>query len=113
MRFKDKSLEARIEEFDKIKKKYPQRLPVIVEKNKNCKLHTIDKYKYLVEKDFKYCQFMNVIRKRLEIKPEEAIFLTINGNLASSNSSMFEIYEKYMYEDGFIYFEYSSENTFG
>jgi GABA(A) receptor-associated protein len=113
MKFKDKSLYERKKEFDRIRYKYPTRLPVIVEKHKNSHMKMIDKNKYLVENNMVYHQFVNIIRKRLKVKPEEAIFLTVNGELVSSNSTFGQLYKKFKHEDGFIYFEYSLENTFG
>lgn len=113
MKFKDKPLKDRIIEFNRIQKTYPTRLPVIVEKHKNSHIQNIDKNKYLVERDMIYCQFIGIIRKRLKIKPEEALFLTTNGELVSSNSMFGNIYETHKSEDGFMYLEYSLENTFG
>ena len=39
--------------------------------------------------------------------------MTIDGDLAPSNTTISKIYETYKRDDGFIYMEYSAENTFG
>ena len=50
--FKDSfSYENRCEESTRIKNKYPHRVPIIVEKAKNCILSDPDKKKYLVPND--------------------------------------------------------------
>ena len=57
--YKNKSLEERIEESTNVLKKYPNRIPVIVEKSDKCKeLQDIDKNKYLVPDDLTFGQFI-------------------------------------------------------
>lgn len=114
MGFKDEyTLEARCEESIKIMKKYPSRIPIIVEKNDKCDFLDIDKRKYLVPKDLNINQFTFIIRKRIKLEPSEAIFLMINNILCPSNTNIGDIYDSHHHEDGFLYITYSSENTFG
>ena len=58
-------------------------------------------------------QFIYVIRKRLRLKPEEAIFLFVNGQFISSSAIIGQIYDNLKDADGFLYMQYSKENTFG
>ena len=104
---------SRGQESSRILLKYPTRIPIIVEKHKNCKLKEINKTKYLVPKDMLMNQFIYVIRKRIELEPSDSLFVMTANQLASSNMTMGEIYEKYCEEDGFLYITYTSENTFG
>jgi len=114
MIFKDKfSPKSRELESSKILLKYPTRIPIIVEKQENCKLKEINKNKYLVPRDMIMNQFIYVIRKRIELEPSESLFVMTANQLVSSNMTMGEIYEKYCEEDGFLYITYTSENTFG
>lgn len=110
------TLEERINESTKIKKKYTERIPIICEKSGKSgnNLPQIEKFKYLVPKEFTIAQFMFVIRKRLDINDsQQAIFLFINGTIPGTNSIISEIYETHKNEDGFLYINYSGENTFG
>ena len=100
-------------EFERIKNKYPNRIPIIVKKKKDCELPDIDKSKFLVQKDMIINQFIYIIRKKINLKPNEAIFVTINNQMCISNQSLSEIYDKHKNDDGFLYITYSSENTFG
>jgi GABA(A) receptor-associated protein len=96
--------------------KYPDRIPVICEKNtsmQNKNLESIDKIKYLVPADLTVGQFIFVIRKRIKLTPEQALFLYVGRNIPSSAEIMSSLYEKYKDPDGFLYIEYSGENTFG
>lgn len=107
--FKTRSAESR-----RIIEKYPERIPIIVEKNENSNnVPEIDKQKFLVPNDLNVGQFLYIIRKRLQLKPEQAIFAFVNNSLPSTSSSVAEIYNTQKDEDGFLYFIYSGENTFG
>ena len=75
----DYSFEDRCDESKRILIKFSQRIPIICEKNKKSKLLDIDKKKYLIPIDFTVGQFMYVIRKRLLLPPDKAIFIFING----------------------------------
>jgi hypothetical protein len=63
--FKDEHTpEKRKAEADKIRRKYPDRIPVIVERNpKERNVSEIDKKKYLVPGDLTVAQFMYVTRR--------------------------------------------------
>ena len=107
------SEDTRIQECSRILNKYPDRIPIVVCKDKNCSLLDIDKQKYLVPQDMSLGQFMYVIRKRIRLQPNEALFVLVNNSLIPSNKSLQEIYESNKDTDGFLYIVYSSENTFG
>ena len=102
----------RINESKKILEKYPDKIPLIVEKSKNCE-YDIDKNKYLVPKDIKMQQLIFIIRKRIKIKDSESIFIYVNNVLPPSASYISEIYDNNKDDDGFLYINYSTENTFG
>jgi len=109
------SLKDRIEESARIMQKYPERIPVICERashtSSDCPI--IDKNKYLVNIDLTIGQFIYVIRKRMQLPPEKALFLFINGFIPSSSHHLGDVYYLYKDQDGFLYILYSYENTFG
>lgn len=114
--FKQKySLEHRSQEATRIIHKYSDRIPVICQRSTNDKhLKDIDKTKYLVPNDLTVGQFAYVIRKRMKINPEQAMFLFLdNKTLPLVSCTMAELYSNYKSEDGFIYIYYMGENTFG
>tara|TARA_Y100000590_G_C15428324_1_gene904171 strand:+ start:93 stop:401 length:309 start_codon:yes stop_codon:yes gene_type:complete len=100
-------------ESDRILEKYPNRIPIIVNRKQNSNITDIDKSKFLVQKDMAINQFIYIIRKRLKLKSNEAIFVTINNKICANNESLSEIYERDKNIDGYLYIIYSSENTFG
>jgi len=86
---------------------------VIVEKAEKSDIPDIDKKKYLVPADLTVGQFVYVIRKRIKLSPEKAIFIFVNNVLPPTAALMSSIYEEHKDEDGFLYIVYSGENTFG
>lgn len=106
-------LQKRTAESESIKKKYPDRIPVIVEKATSSDIATIDKKKYLVPHDLTLGQFVYVIRKRIQLTPENAIFVFVNKTLPATSCLMSQIYKDHCDADGFLYVTYAGESTFG
>ena len=114
MGFKLKNtFENRKADSDKILLKYPNRIPIIVEKASKCSLNKIDKHKYLVPNDLNMNQFIYIIRKRIKLDNSQSIFFIVGNNVCPSNVPLSSIYEEHKDEDGFLYIVYTSENTFG
>ena len=106
-------METRLAESTRILEKYPDRIPIIVNKKSGCDIPDIEKKKYLVPRDMTLTQFIYVIRKRLVLEPSKALFFTINNRMEVGNKKISDIYVEHKNEDGFLYITYSSENTFG
>ena len=106
-------LDKRQAEAERIREKYPDRIPVIVEKAAGSDIAEIDKKKYLVPSDLTVGQFVYVIRKRIKLSPEKAIFVFVNNVLPPTAAVMYAVYEEQRDADGFLYITYSGENTFG
>lgn len=77
-------ISIRKQEAIKILENYPNRIPIICEKDPKCKLNEIDKTKYLVPNDLTLSQFTFIVRKRLQLDKNSALFLLINGKHAIS-----------------------------
>ena len=109
------SFEARLHESQRISEKFPGRIPMIVERapRSDVSVPTIDKNKFLVPGDLTLSQFIFVIRKRVCLSPEKALFLFINGTLPTTGTLLRELYSELKDRDGFLYAQYCGENTFG
>ncbi|CAF2130029.1 unnamed protein product [Brassica rapa] len=105
--------EKRSAEAARIREKYSDRIPVIVEKAEKSDIPTIDKKKYLVPADLTVGQFVYVIRKRIKLSSEKAIFIFVDNVLPPTGALMSAVYEEKKDDDGFLYVTYSGENTFG
>ncbi|GBL49031.1 ubiquitin-like protein atg8 [Candidozyma auris] len=112
--FKDENpFDKRKSESTRILQRFKDRLPVICEKVENSDIQEIDKRKYLVPGDLTVGQFVYVIRKRIKLPSEKAIFIFVNDILPPTAALMSTVYEEHKDEDGFLYVLYSGENTFG
>jgi GABA(A) receptor-associated protein len=104
------------EEALRVLTKYPDRIPIIVHRSSSAGLEVpqIDKHKFLVPSDLTMGQFQYVIRKRLTLSPEKALFLFINNAIVPTGSIISAVYDEYQDEDTlFLYVTYAMENTFG
>jgi len=102
-----------LEETTKIRKKYPERVPIYVKKAIGCEFIDIDKNKFLVPIDLTLGTFITVIRKRIKLAPEKALFIFINNVLPPLTSLMINIYDEMKDNDGFLYIYYNGESVFG
>jgi len=118
MKFKkNNSFEKRKAESLRIRTKYSDRIPVIVENvpdKKETEMTPLDRSKYLVPSDLTVGQFIYVIRKRIKLQPEKQIFLFVNGKILPPTSmGMMQLYQEHKDVDGFLYTIISLEATFG
>jgi len=107
------TFEQRKAESNRILKKYTDRIPIIVEKNEKSDIKDIDKKKFLAPPDLTVGQFMYVVRKRINLAADTAIFLFVENTIPSTAQVLGETYANHKDEDGFLYVVYSGESTFG
>lgn len=102
-------------ELDKIRTKYPDRIPIFITKvrKRNDLLPDISRKKFLVPSSFTYAELIYTIRKWLKLPPEHAIFVFIQNTIPSSSELLIDLYDKYKSPDQVLRVEYTSENTFG
>ena len=99
-------------------KKYPDHVPVIINRNPADKiLRDIDKKNYLIPKNLQISEIYLIIRKKITIDSKHAIFIFVKSHLGDVlvpiGSNVLEIYDLYKNDDGILYIIYTTENTFG
>lgn len=108
------TFEERKSEAERIRLKYPDRIPIIVNIAAGDKsLPALDKKKYLVPQELTASQFLYVIRKRMKIPAEKGIFIFADKHVIQMSQIMLKIYNEHKAADGFVYFTIAAENTFG
>lgn len=113
MAFKSqKTLKERKEECDRLSKRFPDRVPVIVEQ-KNSFPGKLDKNKYLVPFEINVGQMLHLIRRRSKCRAETGIFLFVNNTLPPTSSLIHELAKEHKEEDGFLYLSVCGEDTYG
>lgn len=119
MKFKFKlqnpDINKRKEECSKVRQKYPDRLPIIIEKDPNSQIKDIDRTKFLVPSDLEAHHLLYIVRKRLELNKEETIYMLVNGKTSiSGDTPLKKIYEDFQdKEDGYLYIVYASQLAWG
>tara|TARA_Y100000389_G_C17450790_1_gene514654 strand:+ start:298 stop:660 length:363 start_codon:yes stop_codon:yes gene_type:complete len=97
-------------------KNHPNRVPVICKKSETASDDSpmLEKTKYLVAKDMTLGQFIHIIRNKLKLPSEKALFFFANdSHIPVVSSTMDVVYNEYKSDDGFLSLTYTSENTFG
>jgi hypothetical protein len=99
-------------DITKILKKYPDKIPIIlISKNKNVKL---DKYKYLVNLQIPMGMFIFTLLKNNNLKNSHGIYLTTTELIMVNSQDTAEyLYYKYKSDNGALYLNINTENTFG
>eukprot|EP00918_Siedleckia_nematoides_P068039 GHVU01148106.1.p1 GENE.GHVU01148106.1~~GHVU01148106.1.p1 ORF type:complete len:142 (-),score=20.85 GHVU01148106.1:496-867(-) len=116
------SLEKRATEAQRIRKKFPNRIPVICERAARSDLPQIEKRKFLVPMNMLMGEFKYIIYKHINqcsqsrgspLTHEQTIYLFVNNTAPKAGALIQEVYEQHAADDGFLYIEYSAENTLG
>ena len=105
--------EQRIQEARTLRTKYPDKVPVILQKAEKSDVPDLDKKRFLVPCDSTVAHLLVEIRKRIKLTPEKSIFLFINNALPPTSELMSKIDQANRDEDGFVYVVYSGDHTFG
>ena len=79
-------------EIDRLKEKYPGRIPIFVTKGQGARdIPDIPKHRFLAPANLSLSQFIWVIRRQIQLPPEKALFVFINNTLPMSSSLLSEI----------------------
>jgi len=115
--------ERRTAEAHRIRAKYPNRVPVICERAPRSDLPEIEKKKFLVPMNMLMGEFRYIIYKHIDncgeghtpprATQDKTIYLFVNNTATKAGALISEVYEQHRADDGFLYIEYSAENTLG
>jgi len=99
-----------------MREKYPDRVVCYIDRDASCyTLPKIDKNKYLIPNEMPLIQVIAIIRRRMKIESNEAMFLFIGKNkkLYPAQTLMRVLYDENKDDDQMLYIYYNAENTFG
>jgi GABA(A) receptor-associated protein len=105
--------DKRLIESIRLREKYPDRVPVVICKAIGSDIQDINKKKYLVPNYHTIGQLVYLIRKRIHLNHENAIFVFVNNVLPPTSEHLFSVYDRCKDDDGFLYITYSGESVFG
>jgi len=75
---------------------------VIVEKLPKARVSELDKKKYLVPSDLTVGQFYFLIRKRIHLRPEDALFFFVNNVIPPTSTTMGALYQVSLHVVGVV-----------
>jgi GABA(A) receptor-associated protein len=107
-----KTFEERVNESQAILKKYPNKIPVIINECSEELRERVNR-KMLLQTDMTVSQYMHTLRTKFNIKAEESVLIFVNGTFPTSTTLMSYLYDKYKDKDGFLYVSVLKENVFG
>lgn len=113
---RDKPIHLRQSEANQILAKHVDRVPVIVDRASSS-APEIDRHKFLCPIQITVGQFAFIIRRRINLQAEKALFIFC-GDVEKSvipptSTLMGEVYKPHRSDDNFLYITYALENTFG
>ena len=95
--------------------KYPNKVPIILEKDPSCKIEELKKKKYLLLKKSTVNEFLINLRKKIVLtEGREALFLQAKGKFSIAGEKVIgDIYKSFKDNDGFLYIMYTTELIYG
>lgn len=97
-------------EVSLIKEKYPTYIPILIRSSKI----KFTQYKYLVNEEVSISQFMIIIKKKIELKPYEAVYLFVNNTIPKGSILLKSLYNNNKDLDtDMLIITVCKENTFG
>ena len=112
MRYADRyPLEARVAAVRRAETRRPDRVAAVIESDGQ--LPAMPNDKFLLPMDLTGAQLSYIIRRRLTLQKESALFLLCDGRLVAASTTMRELRARHASADGFVYIEYTAENSFG
>lgn len=100
-------------EVIRLRQKFPTHVFALVRKGpKAVGIPTIDKNKYIVPATLTFGEFMFIIRKRIRLGPEKALFLFVGNTIPVASQTMGEVNQHYA-RNGYLEVFYTGESVFG
>ena len=111
----NKDVNKRKQMSEQIKQNYPDKIPMICEKDPASKIGSINKTKFLIPRYLTVSQFSLQLSKKIELKPSETFFLLVNGKIVITGETSFGcIYDNFADKnDGFLYLSYTGNEYMG
>lgn len=103
------------EEFHRISRNFPDRIPVFVLRAKGCSpdVPRLPKKKFIVPRSLTIGQFIYIIRRQMSVSSDTAIFMFVGNTLPTTGTVMSELYQQHKGDDGALRVMYTSESVFG
>lgn len=105
-------LSERTMEATNIRRRYPDRVPLIAEQNDSTNPQ-LSRKKFLIPESLTWGQTVYVVKKHCNIDSTKAIMLMVDDILPKSTRLIGDIYTEHKSDCGFLFTTLVAENTFG
>jgi GABA(A) receptor-associated protein len=97
--------------------KHPDRVPIVISSNS---YKENGQHRFIVPNNITIAEFMKILRKKISLRPEEAIFIFVKDNtikngdvMVPSSSTVGSIYNEYKDMNLILNLIYEKESVFG
>lgn len=113
--FRNREFEERVEKYNQLVSKNPNKVPVIFERQKESGFIQADQnVKFFSDKNVEFKKLSDNLRQIWKLKENEALFFSINDEKIINPAKMIgEYYEKYRNDDGFLYIQVDNIDSLG
>lgn len=94
----------------KLKEKYPDRTAIIIDAHKDIGLNRL---RYLVPNTCTWSEFMVILRKRISLGSEQALYFFVNGTIPRHTDMVSVLAETESDVNGIMHVTLTKESTFG
>ncbi|KAL3100380.1 hypothetical protein niasHS_001683 [Heterodera schachtii] len=110
-----KTIVERKRMVQEIMRQQTDKVPLIIERMKDERfLPLLSHCKYLVPAHFTVADVMQIVRRRLQLHPDQAFYLVVNEkSWVTISMTVGQLYDQEKDEDGFLYIVYASQHAFG
>ena len=95
-----------------MRRRHPEHVAAVLEPGTR-ETPRLDRQKFLVPEELPLAHLAFAARRRLQLRPEEALFLHCEGALLDGATPMRAVRERHRADDGFVHLTYSLESAFG
>uniref|UniRef100_A0A1A9WER2 Uncharacterized protein n=1 Tax=Glossina brevipalpis TaxID=37001 RepID=A0A1A9WER2_9MUSC len=112
-KYKEKCASAkRLAQAEKMRRMFPNRIPVIMEKAPRARLINLNKKKYLIPSLLTVRQCYILIRRNMKLSPKVPLFFFIDGMIPPKKATMGFLYQEHREHDKLFAIPYKYwENT--
>eukprot|EP00697_Spironema_sp_BW2_P000808 gnl/Spiro4/11085_TR5875_c0_g2_i1.p2 gnl/Spiro4/11085_TR5875_c0_g2~~gnl/Spiro4/11085_TR5875_c0_g2_i1.p2 ORF type:complete len:130 (+),score=50.27 gnl/Spiro4/11085_TR5875_c0_g2_i1:104-493(+) len=120
-KFKDQHpFEQRQNEALRVRLRYPNKTPVIVERDASARddVPDLEKTKFLIPNDYTMGQLMFIVRSHLRnrdqaLSPSQTLYFFVNKMIPRVDELVSSVYATHHDADSFLYVTYVVENSYG
>lgn len=107
------SYDDRVQSSKRLLKRYPDRIPCILEQNSKETIPNLGQAKFLIPGDKTFSEFVMVVRNEIKLNSKQGLFFFVNNKIPVFSSTFSQIYTENKDKDGCLYIVVASENCFG